>query len=300
MIYAIAILGLNLLTGFNGQFSLGHSAFYAHRRLHGGDHDGEHGASATIWTLPAAGARLLRVRLPVRPAGAAARRHLSGARDLRARDRDAAGRSNRPFEHWTGGVQGIVIIKPDAPFGLPLNSDQWLYLFTLAVALVMYVCAANLVNSRTGRALMAIRDNPIAASAMGINVVALQVADLRRERALYRRRRRARRDRDRSSSRPTASPSSLAVALFVGLVVGGVGSIPGTICSAASSCCSCRTSPSMSRRASPGAVYGVILLLVSTSMPSGRRRAWCAPLIGQAGCGNGALQAARDRNGRKP
>ena len=30
-------------------------------------------------------------------------------------------------EHWTGGVQGIVIIKPDAPFGLPLNSDQWLY-----------------------------------------------------------------------------------------------------------------------------------------------------------------------------
>ena len=34
-------------------------------------------------------------------------------------------------EHWTGGVQGIVIIKPDAPFGLPLNSDQWLYLFTV-------------------------------------------------------------------------------------------------------------------------------------------------------------------------
>src|SRR3979490_3328950 len=29
VIYAIAILGLNLLTGFNGQFSLGHSAFYA-------------------------------------------------------------------------------------------------------------------------------------------------------------------------------------------------------------------------------------------------------------------------------
>jgi ABC-type branched-subunit amino acid transport system permease subunit len=29
-------------------------------------------------------------------------------------------------EHWTGGVQGIVIIKPDAPFGLPLTSDQWL------------------------------------------------------------------------------------------------------------------------------------------------------------------------------
>ena len=38
-----------------------------------------------------------------------------------------------PLEHWTGGVQGIVILKPDAPFGLPLSQDQWLYFFTLAV-----------------------------------------------------------------------------------------------------------------------------------------------------------------------
>ena len=38
------------------------------------------------------------------------------------------------FEDWTGGVQGIVITKPDPPFGLPLNADQWLYFFALAVA----------------------------------------------------------------------------------------------------------------------------------------------------------------------
>ena len=38
-----------------------------------------------------------------------------------------------PLEPWTGGVQGIVIIKPDAPFGLPLSGDQWLYFVTLAV-----------------------------------------------------------------------------------------------------------------------------------------------------------------------
>ena len=38
------------------------------------------------------------------------------------------------IEHWTGGVQGIVIIKPDAPFGLPISADQWLYLFSLAIA----------------------------------------------------------------------------------------------------------------------------------------------------------------------
>ena len=74
------------------------------------------------------------------------------------------------LEHWIGGVQGITIIKPDAPFGLPLNSDQWLYIFTILVAAVMYACAYSMVNSRTGRALIAIRDHPIAASAMGINV----------------------------------------------------------------------------------------------------------------------------------
>ena len=37
----------------------------------------------------------------------------------------------KAFDDWTGGVQGLVIDKPDAPFGLTLSPDQWLYLFTL-------------------------------------------------------------------------------------------------------------------------------------------------------------------------
>ena len=60
-----------------------------------------------------------------------------------------------PLEHFTGGVQGIVVTKPDAPFGLPLSGDQWLYFFTLAVGVVLYILARNLVNSRAGRALLA-------------------------------------------------------------------------------------------------------------------------------------------------
>ena len=75
----------------------------------------------------------------------------------------------QPLEPLTGGVQGIVILKPDPPPGVPLDADQWLYFFTLAVLLIMFAGAANLVNSRTGRAIMAIRDHPIAAAAMGIN-----------------------------------------------------------------------------------------------------------------------------------
>ena len=54
------------------------------------------------------------------------------------------------LEHWTGGVQGIVIIKPDAPFGLPLNSDQWLYLFFrhTRIGLAMRAAAANPESAR--------------------------------------------------------------------------------------------------------------------------------------------------------
>ncbi|HTK94944.1 MAG TPA: branched-chain amino acid ABC transporter permease, partial [Terriglobales bacterium] len=73
------------------------------------------------------------------------------------------------FEAWTGGVQGIVIPKPEAPFGLPLKPDQWLYFFTLAVALVMFALAWNLLRGRVGRAMIAIRDQHIAAEAMGVN-----------------------------------------------------------------------------------------------------------------------------------
>jgi branched-chain amino acid transport system permease protein len=73
------------------------------------------------------------------------------------------------FETYTGGVQGIVIQKPDAPFGLPLKPDQWLYFFTLAVTLVMFALAWNLLRGRVGRAMVAIRDNHVAAEAMGVN-----------------------------------------------------------------------------------------------------------------------------------
>ena len=53
--------------------------------------------------------------------------------------------------------------------GLQLSPDQWLYLFTLAVAVVMFVLGWNLLRGRVGRALVAIRDHPIAAAAMGID-----------------------------------------------------------------------------------------------------------------------------------
>src|SRR3954462_12955045 len=137
IIYAIAILGLNLLTGFNGQFSLGHSAFYA---------IGAYTAAIMMdgfdigygWTLPSAAIVCFVFGF------------LFGLPALRLEGVYLAlatfalaiaipqGLKSSVLEHWTGGVQGIVIIKPEAPFGLPLSSDQWLYVFTVLVAIVMY------------------------------------------------------------------------------------------------------------------------------------------------------------------
>src|SRR5499433_1655216 len=233
LIYAVAILGLNLLTGFNGQFSLGHSAFYG---------IGAYTAAilmdqadvAYYWTLPAAGAVCFVVGfLFGLPALRLHGVYLALATFALAIAMPQLLKS-APLEPWTGGVQGIVIIKPEAPFGLPLNADQWLYYFTIGVAAVMYACAVNLVRSRTGRAIIAIRDNAIA-----VQFVA-----------------------------PDSFTFNLAIALFVGLVIGGVGSIPGTLFGGLF----VLFVPNIAEEVSKGlaqAVYGVILIAVIYVMPSG-------------------------------
>ena len=168
IIYAIALLGLNILTGFNGQISLGHGAFYAM------------GAYVTAILMDQAGFPYW-ATLPFAGAVCLLFGFLFGLPALRleglylALATFALGVSlpqllkYKHLEHWTGGVQGIVIPKPEAPFGLPLTPDQWLYFFCLAVALVMFALAWNLLRGRIGRALVAIRDQHIAAEAMGVN-----------------------------------------------------------------------------------------------------------------------------------
>ena len=172
-----------------------------------------------------------------------------------------------PLEPWTGGVQGIVILKPDAPFGLPLNSDQWLYYFTVLTAALMYAGAVNLVRSRTGRAIIAIRDNPIAASAMGVDV-ALYKSLTFGVSALYTGVAGALGAITVQFVAPDSFTFNLAIALFVGLVIGGVGSIPGTLLGGLF----ILFVPNIAEEVSKGlaqAVYGVILIAVIYVMPSG-------------------------------
>jgi len=266
LIYAVAILGLNLLTGFNGQFSLGHSAFYG---------IGAYTAAilmdqadvAYYWTVPAAGAACFIVGfLFGLPALRLEGLYLALATFALAIAMPQLLKST-PLEPWTGGVQGIVILKPDAPFGLPLNSDQWLYYFTILVAALMYAGAVNLVRSRTGRAIIAIRDNPIAASAMGVNV-ALYKSLTFGVSALYTGVAGALGAIAVQFVAPDSFTFNLAIALFVGLVIGGVGSIPGTLLGGLF----VLFVPNIAEEVSKGlaqAVYGVILIAVIYVMPSG-------------------------------
>jgi branched-chain amino acid transport system permease protein len=266
MVYGLAILGLNLLTGFNGQFSLGHSAFYGV------------GAYTTAilmdrWdvpyfcTLPAAGGVCFVVGFLF---GLPALR-LQGIYLALATFALAIAMPQilkfGPLEPLTGGVQGIVIIKPDPPFGMPIDADQWLYYFTLAVLLAMFAGAANMVHSRTGRAIMAIRDHPIAAAAMGIDT-ALYKSLTFGVSALYTGVAGALGAIAIQFVAPDSFTFLLSVSLLVGLVVGGVGSIPGSLVGGLF----VLFVPNLAERVSTGlagAIYGIILLLVIFVMPSG-------------------------------
>src|SRR5712664_2815278 len=129
-LYAIALLGLNMLTGYNGQFSLGHGAFYA---------IGAYTTAIMIdkwntgygWTIPTAGILCLVVGfLFGRPALRLEGLYLALATFALAL---SVPQILKYFEHWTGGSQGIVLSKPNAPWGLKLSPDQWLYFVTLGV-----------------------------------------------------------------------------------------------------------------------------------------------------------------------
>jgi len=266
MIYAIAILGLNLLTGYNGQFSLGHSAFFAI-----GAYTAailmDQGGVAYYWTLPAAGiVCLISGFLFGLPALRLEGIYLALATFSLAVATPQILKS-APLEPWTGGVQGITIIKPDAPFGLPLNSDQWLFFFTLAVLIALFVCAANLINSRTGRAIMAIRDNPIAARSMGIDI-ALYKSLTFGVSALYTGIAGALGAIVIQFVAPDSFTFVLSIGLFVGLVIGGVGSIAGTLFGGIFVLFVPNIAEAVSKGLA-GAVYGIILILVIYLMPSG-------------------------------
>jgi len=266
VVYAIALLGLNLLIGFNGQISLGHGAFFAI------------GAYTTAilmqkadlpyWaTIPPSGAiclaagfffglpalRLegLYLALPTFALAVATPQLLN----------------YHLLSPWTGGVQGITFAKPDAPEFLPLDADQWLYFFCLVIAVPLFIAGANLLRARTGRAIVAIRDHPLAAAAMGIDTAFYKTATFGVS-AMYTGIAGSLSAIITQFVAPDSFPIFLSLSFLVGIIVGGISSISGAIFGAVFIEFVPNLADSVSQ-AAPLAVYGVALIALMYLMPQG-------------------------------
>ena len=280
LVYAVAILGLNVLTGFNGQISLGHGAFYAF---------GAYAAAILMdkagmpyWaTLPFAFVLCFAFGFVVGfPALRLAGHYLALATFALALAVPQLLKYKR-LEGYTGGVQGIVLSKPEPPFaftlfGQPLSADRWLYFFTLVVAAVMFLLAWNLLRGRVGRALIAVRDHPIAATAMGINLpmfksltfgVSAGITGLAGALGAI----------VVAFVSPDSFTVQLSIFLLVGVVVGGLASIPGAIFGGIFIQFVPNLADELSKSA-PAAIYGVLLIglmyLAPTGVMGGLNRLW--------------------------
>jgi len=264
--YSIALLGLNMLTGFNGQISLGHGAFYAI------------GAYTAAILMDKAGLPYW-ATIPIAGAVSFIAGFLFGLPALRleglylALATFALGIAmpqilkHKSIEAWTGGVQGIVIVKPDPPAWTGISQDQWLYFFTLAWVVLLFVLGWNLLRGRIGRAMVAIRDQPIAAQAMGVNTAMVKSLTFGVS-ALYTGVAGALGAIAVQFVAPDSFGIFLSITLLSGVVIGGLASISGAFFGALFIQFIPNIADEISK-AAPWAIYGVVLIVFMYVMPTG-------------------------------
>jgi branched-chain amino acid transport system permease protein len=262
--YAIAILGLIILTGKNGQISLGHGAFiaiggYAVAIL------ATH-AGVPYWIgIPAAGIISGLVGIAI---GIVALR-LEGVYLALATFALAVSVPSllKRFSGLTGGVGGISLTPIAAPAGVPIDAERWFYYVAWAIAGVLFILTALLLEGRLGRSLRALRDNEIAAISFGVNphfyktlAFAWSAAYAGIAGALI------------AIATAFVSPDSygfnLSITVLVGAVLGGLESLWGAVLGGLV----VEFLPLWAQRineAAPSVVYGVALVAVMLLMPGG-------------------------------
>jgi branched-chain amino acid transport system permease protein len=255
-----------MLTGYNGQISLGHGAFYAIGAYTAAILMDQYGMP--YWaTIPvAAVVCLVAGFLFGLPALRLEGLYLALATFALAVSLPALLKYHH-LEQWTGGVQGIVLLKPDAPFGLPLNPDQWLYFFTLAVTVLMFVLAWNILRGRMGHAMVAIRDQHIAAEAMGIHTAMVKSMTFGIS-AMYTGIAGALGAIAIQFVAPDSFNIFVSIMFLVGVVIGGLASISGAIYGALFIQFVPNIADAISK-AAPWAIFGIFLLGFVYVMPMG-------------------------------
>jgi branched-chain amino acid transport system permease protein len=165
-IMGIAALGLNILVGFTGQISIGHAAFFgvgafASAWLHESFH-------IPVWAcIPLAGVITAVVGLVFGAPAARLKGLYLAIATLAAQFilEDFFARAG----WFTGGVAGRIT-EPLTLFGFAFDREQSYFYVVLSCVIVMFVAAANLMRTRDGRALVAVRDHYLSAEIMGINL----------------------------------------------------------------------------------------------------------------------------------
>jgi branched-chain amino acid transport system permease protein len=171
---SIAVLGLGLLTGFNGQISVGHGAFFGTGAYTTAILTADHGWNH-LATIPVAMAICFLVGV------------LAGVPALRISGVYLALVTLalatlfplilQKYSEFTGGSGGLRVPHFDPPAWAAdtFTEDQWAYYLILAFAVVTFVLVRNLIRSRVGRAIIAIRDGEIAAEVLGVNLALYKV-----------------------------------------------------------------------------------------------------------------------------
>ncbi|MEZ5657901.1 MAG: branched-chain amino acid ABC transporter permease [Burkholderiaceae bacterium] len=269
--YAIALLGLNILTGFNGQISLGHGAFYA---------VGAYTAAILMdryefpfWsTLPVAALVAFVVGFLVGFPALRLEGHFLALATLALGVATPQMLKYKAIEDITGGVQGIVLIKPEPPFefeflGQEFNDDRYLYFFGLIILILMFWIGRNLLQGRVGRALIAIRDHPTAAAAMGVNLAMFKSITFGVS-AAFTGVAGALGGVVVAFVAPDSFQIFLSITFLVGIVVGGLASLTGAIFGAVFIMFIPNVAEQISKSA-PWAVYGIFLIAFMYLMPFG-------------------------------
>jgi branched-chain amino acid transport system permease protein len=246
-IYLTAIIGLNILTGYTGQISLGHGAFMAIGGytsailMSEGQRDVlpllDSGVK-DVWTIPVAAlvAGVIGFLFGI-PALRLSGLYLALATFAIAVATPAV---IKKFETFTGGGSGINLfgspestasITPVSVLGVELNFNNWLYVLCWFVAIVAYVVAWLLLRGRTGRALRAVRDSETAAVSSGVSLAryktlafGVSAAFAGAAGALF--------AIATTFVNPDTFPIALSINLLVGVVLGGLGSLVGLIAGA--------------------------------------------------------------------
>jgi branched-chain amino acid transport system permease protein len=281
-IYLVALIGLNILTGYTGQISLGHGAFMAIGGYTTAILMTDHGVK-DIATIPIAivvtGVAGFLFGLP------AAR--LSGLYLALATFAIAVAMPSviKRFEGFTGGGSGVNLfgtpeltasLTPVRIAGFELNFNNWLYYLAWSIAMLGYVIGWLILRGRTGRAFRAVRDSETAAVSSGVSLArtkalafGISAAYAGAAGALF--------AIATTYVNPDTFPVALSIFLLVGVVIAGLGSLQGLIIGAIFIQFMPLWAQNISK--SPGApavIYGVFLILVVLALPGG-----AAGLIGR-------------------